>query len=99
MSVYVFDLDGTICHTQGNNYADAQPIAGRIAVVNALYDQGHEIVIESARGSVTGQDWQRVTEDQLHVWGLKCHRVRTGKKVYGDYYIDDKGVPAEEFFS
>jgi CMP-N,N'-diacetyllegionaminic acid synthase len=95
---YVFDLDGTLCETEGQDYTGARPLPRRIAIVNALYDAGHEIVIDSARGSVTTLAWQRQTEQQLDKWGVKRHRTRVGKKVYGDHYVDDKAINAEEFF-
>ena len=43
--IYVFDLDGTICLTEGRDYAEAVPLAERIAAVNALFDAGHTIII------------------------------------------------------
>lgn len=96
--VYVFDLDGTLCQTVGTNYMDAVPFMDRIAAVNRLFDDGHEIVIDSARGTVSCLAWQTKTEAQLDRWGVKRHRTRTGKKVYGDCYVDDKAVKADEFF-
>lgn len=96
--IYCFDLDGTLCQTTGREYRDAQPCPARIAEVNRLYDEGHQIVIETARGSVTGVSWQAETERQLQHWGLRYHVVRAGQKVYADHYIDDKAQNAEDFF-
>ena len=37
--VYCFDLDGTLCNTDGNNYKDSTPKKERIEIVNSLYDE------------------------------------------------------------
>lgn len=95
---YVFDLDGTLCDTHGRDYHLAIPRPERIACVNALYDRGARILIDSARGSVTGENWQERTEAQLEAWGVKYHHVRTGVKFAGDYYVDDKACQEAEFF-
>ena len=47
---YVFDIDGTICTTTDGDYALAKPLKDRIAMVNKLYDEGHTIVFQTARG-------------------------------------------------
>ena len=96
--IYVFDLDGTLCHTNGLEYRDATPFPSRIAHVNRLYDAGHTILVDTARGFVSGIDWTQLTRDQLAAWGVKYHDVRVGKKLFGDVYVDDKGVRAEDFF-
>ena len=97
--IYVFDLDGTLCYTSGRDYAQSVPIPAWIAIVNALYDEGHTIIIDSARGSVTGEDWVMRTRDQLKAWGLKYTTFQAGVKPYGDWYIDDKAIPAWQFFA
>ena len=97
--IYVFDLDGTLAHTSGRDYAGATPITARIAHVNALFDAGHTILIDSARGTVTGIDWTETTKGQLHAWGVKFHAIRTGVKFYGDVYVDDKGISDKEYFA
>lgn len=91
MKVYV-DIDETICSkvTDGN-YAVAEPIYKNIDLVNKLYDEGHEIVYWTARGSNTGMDWRDVTESQLNQWGCKRHEIRLGKPAY-DVLIDDKVI-------
>lgn len=97
--IYCFDLDGTLCTTVSNGkYEEADPLYDRIADVNKLYDSGHTIIIDTARGSETGIDWYEVTTDQLSVWGVKYHKLRVGVKIAADYYIDDKGENASNFF-
>lgn len=98
--IYVFDLDGTLCHTEGANYDASQPMMRRIERVNALYDEGHTIVIDTARGTTSGADqWWVLTREQLRIWGVKHHRLHLGTKQYGDVYVDDRAVPAHEFFA
>ena len=45
--VYCFDLDGTLCHTDGNNYNDSTPKKKRIERVNELYEEGNTIIIDT----------------------------------------------------
>jgi len=96
--IYCFDLDGTICDTEGSDYEFALPNHERIDVVNGLYDEGHTIYIETARGSGSGIDWHNVTVDQLESWGVKYHTLRTGIKFHADVFVDDKGINAFDFF-
>jgi FMN phosphatase YigB (HAD superfamily) len=100
--IYCFDLDGTLCDiSSGWNkqcYDKSYPKTQRIQKVNSLYDKGNKIIIETARGSVSGKDWHQVTEDQLKNWGVKYHVLRTGTKHAADHYIDDKAINASEFF-
>ena len=43
------------------------------------------------------EQFYELTEQQLQEWGCKYHELIMGKPS-GDYYIDDKGVNANEFF-
>ena len=96
--VYCFDLDGTLCNTDGNNYKDSTPKKERIKIVNSLYENGHTILIDTARGCVSGKNYFFFTMDQLKSWGVKFHTLRTGVKFGADIFIDDKGVQDQRFF-
>lgn len=98
--IYCFDLDGTLCEMvpDGKSVYTTKPYKDRITKVNRLFEQGHTIIIETARGSRTGIDHQENTEKQLEAWGLKYNILRTGKKIFADYYIDDKGIKDIDFF-
>ena len=100
--IYCFDLDNTLCDTKVKNgrmdYMGATPFKDRIAVVNKLYDEGHTIYIETARGSGSGRNWGIKTKDQLDGWGLKYHNLRTGVKFMADIFVDDKGLSDKDFF-
>lgn len=95
--IYCVDIDGTICSHE-EDYNNARPFYHRIQQVNDLYDDGHTIVYDTARGSVTGKHWYDITKAQLERWGAKYHRLRTGQKIYADYYLDDKGLNDKDFF-
>lgn len=97
MTVYCFDIDGTICTNTDGGYAQAIPFKEVIEKINRLYDDEHRIIFYTARGSTTHIDWYDFTRKQLKEWGVKYHELVTGKP-YADLYIDDKGIQSEEFF-
>jgi len=96
--IYCFDLDGTICTNTEGDYHLAIPLEDRIKIINSLYDEGHKILIDSARGSTTGKDWYELTENQLKNWGVKYNSLRLGIKLNADCFIDDKGISDKVFF-
>jgi hypothetical protein len=101
----VFDLDGTLCSSSPGDYGQAKPHLDRIGAVNRLYEEGHEVVIFTARGMSTFKGravlarlkWWKLTKRQLQEWGIKHHRLILGKPS-GDAYIDDKALSADEYF-
>ncbi len=97
--IYVFDLDNTLCKTTDSQYVDSVPYYDRIVKVNKLYDEGHTIIIETARGCISGKRWVYQTIDQLKSWGLKFHNVRAGVKFMADVYVDDLAINSEDFFN
>jgi hypothetical protein len=98
MTKYCFDIDGTICATTGSDYPNSVPNAERITQINLLFEQGHEVIFFTARGSTSGRNWRELTESQLALWGVKYHELIMGKPS-ADFYIDDKGRSDVEFFS
>jgi dTDP-glucose 4,6-dehydratase len=74
------------------------PFPERISKVNALYEAGSNILIYTARGTVTGIDWRPLTEKQLAEWGVKYHELRLGKP-FADIYIDDRAMSDGDFFN
>jgi len=87
-------------------YAETTPYMDRIEKINQLYDEGNYIVYLTARGMLTCDGdvsaayemWYDITLDQLNKWGCKFHQLMLGKPS-ADYYIDDKAVSDEKFFS
>lgn len=103
---FVIDLDGTLCVSSGSNYKTSRPIWKRIQQVNSLANEGHKIVIFTARGMNTFKGisflakarWFLLTKNQLRIWGVAHHKLILGKPA-GDFYVDDKAVVAGDFFS
>jgi len=91
--IYCFDIDGTLCTNTEGAYDKAEPYSDVVVRVNELYDQGHHIILMTARGSTTGIDWRPTTETQLKTWGVRYHELHLGKPT-ADIYIDDKAVNA-----
>lgn len=94
----VFDIDGTICESlKHTRYGEARPHYEMVDLINNLYDEGHYIIVQTARGmgSCDGHiakaynKWYSITEEQLASWGLKYHELHLGKP-HGDVYVDDK---------
>lgn len=95
VKVYCFDLDGTIC-TESCDYENAVPVDSVVKKVNQLYQQGHKIIIATARGAASGVCWRSLVEQQLDRWGVLYHEIQMGKP-YADYYVDNKAVDILEF--
>ncbi len=91
---YCFDIDGTLCSNTEGEYADAKPFSDRIKVVNQLYDDGHQILLLTARGATTGIDWRDLTEKQMREWGVRYHELYLTKPT-AHIYIDDKAFNSE----
>jgi outer membrane protein assembly factor BamB len=94
--IYCFDIDGTICTNTAGAYESAQPFPEVIELVNRLFLQNHTIYFYTARGSTTGIDWRKVTEQQLARWGVRYHRLFMGKPT-ADLYVDDKCIDVHEW--
>ena len=112
MRVIYVDIDETICHRESSvdfgvthDYTKAKPIKENIEKINKLYDEGNTIKYFTARGMgrFAGRSdkaiefFYTLTESQLDRWGCKYHKLILGKPS-ADYYIDDKGIEAHEFF-
>lgn len=91
----MFDLDGTLCWTEGEEYGTASPNPVAIRKLNELAEEGHRIVINTARGSGSGEDWHERTERQLEQWGVMYDELRVGEKPPGDIYVDDRAINSE----
>ena len=96
MIIFV-DIDETICkYIDKRYYPHAIPIQENINKINKLYDEGHHIKYWTARGSVTGLKWYKVTKSQLKKWGCKYHDLSVGEKPHYDLLICDKTKRIEE---
>ena len=90
---YIFDIDGTVCTQTDGDYNEAKPLSGRIAKINDLYDEGHTIIMLTARGmGRSNNDVQKsndlffdFTKNQLDDWGVKYHALFLGKPADRDW--------------
>lgn len=97
MIIYV-DIDETICeYPENREYSKAVPIVENIEKINILYDEGHEVVYWTARGSTTGIDWADLTREQLASWSVKYTDLKLGKPHY-DLFICDKAINSSVYF-
>ena len=89
----IIDLDGTIC-TEEKTYSRSLAKANKGAVksINSLYDQGHTIIIYSAR---TWMEFEMTTA-WLQTNKIKYHQLVLGKPV-GDVWIDDRAINFESW--
>ena len=99
---YCFDLDGTICNTpikdNKPDYLDSNPIPFMVEQVNQLFDEGHKIIIMTARGRGSGKNWTDWTTKQLDMWGVKYHELEPMfHKPTADLFVDDKGINVEDW--
>jgi hypothetical protein len=84
----IIDMDGTICtEERTHSRSMAKPLANAVESVNGLYDEGHTIIIYSAR---TWMEYE-MTVDWLSRHGIKYHQLMLGKPV-GDVWIDDRAI-------
>lgn len=101
---WCFDLDNTLCYTNGNDYKSSTPNYDMIKRVNHLYDDGNDIIIFTARGMTTCKGdhhlvynkYYELTKNQLDEWGVKYHRITLAKPSF-DVFIDDKNKLISDF--
>lgn len=94
---YCFDIDGTLCTNTEGLYEAALPLPDMIEHVNRLYDDGHTILLHTARGSSTGIDWRGLTERQMSEWNVRYHVLFMGKPT-ADIYVDDKAINVAQWW-
>jgi ribonucleotide monophosphatase NagD (HAD superfamily) len=91
--IYCFDIDGTLCTNTDGDYESAEPFPDVIEAINALFEQGHRILLNTARGGTTKIDWTETTKRQLDEWGVRYHELTFGKPS-ADVFIDDRAINA-----
>ena len=88
----VVDIDGVVASiVEDGDYSKAQPIKKNISVLNNLRESGLKIIYYTARGSVSGIDWEDLTKEQFKRWKIKFDELKFGKPA-ADLYIDDKAA-------
>ena len=107
MSTIAIDLDDVLCKRSKiyedipgkKKYTLCQPIQRNIDKVNQWYDDGHKIIIYTARGMTQYKgniieiydELYNFTEDQLKRWNIKYDSLVMGK-IHYDLIIDDKAL-------
>lgn len=92
------DIDNTICHTDGMDYENSKPFFRRIQIINDLYNLGHTVIYWTSRGVGSGNDYSKLTENQLNLWGCLYHKLELNKPLF-DTFIDDKAFNSNSFFN
>jgi capsule biosynthesis phosphatase len=92
------DLDGVICELRGNNqgYSNLKPVEGAIEKIKALKNEGHYVIIYTARRMKTHKsnkgkilaDVGKTTLDWLAKYEVPYDEIYFGKP-WADIYIDD----------
>jgi len=101
----VFDIDGVLCDEYHPDVNCRRPYMDRIAYLNSLFEQGHEIIIYTSRGMKSCNDdpveaekkYRILTTNQLISWGLHYDRLYFGKPN-ADVYIDNHNMLMDDFF-
>ena len=111
--IIAFDLDDVLCSRPPGSeqlgvdkYLLCKPNEEMIKVLNDCYDQGHRIIVYTARGmtqfsgcvSDIYSNLYDLTIGHLNLWGVKYHQLVMGKLHY-DLLVDDKAVFSEEIRS
>lgn len=95
-----FDLDGVICtlRQEGESYSDVRPLPGARETMQRLRDDGHTLIIHTARhmktcggnvGLVLARQGQ-VTLEWLARHDIPYDEIVFGKP-YAHVYVDDNG--------
>ncbi|MCB0428575.1 MAG: capsular biosynthesis protein [Flavobacteriales bacterium] len=95
------DLDGVIAQLKdtGESYAEVRPVEGAIEKIRALKENGHYIIIYTARHMKTCEGnvgkvvmkQGKVTLEWLEKQGVPYDEIYFGKP-WADVYIDDNAV-------
>ena len=99
----VLDYDDTLAFTVNRDFKNAKPNLSLIHRTNKLYDEGWQIDIFTARGSIsckTREEAREKYESDMVRWlskyKVKYHSLSFDKPLAA-YYVDDKGISPEDF--
>ena len=99
----VLDFDDTLAFPVNRDFENAKPNKALIKKINKLYDEGWQIDIFTARGSIsceTRRDAREKYEFEMETWldnhNVKYHSLSFDKPLAA-YYVDDKGISPEDF--
>jgi len=91
--IYAIDIDGTLCKEENRwwEYEKAKPFQSAINKINALYCQGHHIIMHTARF----EEDRLVTKAWLDKYKVRYH-VLVMDKPRADIYIDNSAKRMDE---
>jgi capsule biosynthesis phosphatase len=99
----VLDFDDTLAFPTNRDWEHAIPNLDLINKTNDLFDQGWQIDIFTARGSISCKNREEASKKYLPgivKWlndnNVKYHSISFDKPL-ASYYIDDKGITPEDF--
>ena len=100
---FVFDIDDTISFTTNRDWENAKPNQPIIEKINKLYNEGWEIFLLTARGSISApENADKKYRSIIETW-MKSHNVQYHKLIFGKplavYYVDDKALTPDNFLS
>ena len=95
--IYVFDIDGTLVTDTNSDYTKAKPILSVIQRVNQLFDEGHKIILMTARGASSKIDHSELTKKQMKEFGVKFHELIMNQKPTADFFVDDKAINVKDW--
>lgn len=89
--IIAVDIDGVLCNDLHDDYAKSKPMQESIDIINKLYDEGHHIMILSARGKLVGEvdKAKKITIKQLKDWKIKYSEINWDLPHF-DLGINDK---------
>jgi capsule biosynthesis phosphatase len=107
---FVIDIDDTLCKTETINgkrdYSTSIPFPDMIWRVNSFHEQGHKIILFTARQVNTYKGdidlIHKHTKPVLEKW-LKDHKVKYDELIFGKpwgenvVYVDDKALTTTQF--
>ena len=99
----VLDFDDTLAFHQNRDWENAIPNSKLIEKTNKLFDEGWQIDIFTARGSISCETREEAREkylpgmiDWLDRNNVKYNSISFDKPLAA-YYVDDKGIDPESF--
>lgn len=100
------DFDDTLAITLNRDWVNAEPNIKLIERLNALYDEGWDIHVVTARGQLSCEGDSNAADrkyrDQIETW-LQAHGVKytslSFQKKLAAFYIDDKGITPDLFLA
>lgn len=99
----VLDFDDTLAFNKNRDWDNAEPNMELIEKTNKLYDEGWQIDIFTARGSIsceTREEAKLKYEPGMIAWlqkhAVKYHSISFNKPLAA-YYVDDKGISPDAF--